>query len=46
MQLQTDGGKDFYNQSFKALLKQKDIEHFSTSDDAKAAVVEQFNCTF
>ena len=43
--LQTDGGKEFYNKHFQALMKQKNIHHFSTSGDTKASVVERFNCT-
>ena len=27
-QLQTDDGKEFYNKTFQALMKQKDIRHF------------------
>lgn len=43
--LQTDDGKEFYNQTFRRLLKQKQIHHFSTSGDTKASVVERFNRT-
>ena len=43
--LQTDDGKEFYNKTFQALMKQKGIQHFSTSGDTKASVVEQFNQT-
>ena len=43
--LQTDDGKEFYNKTFQALMKQRDIVHFSTSGDTKASVVERFNRT-
>ena len=43
--LQTDDGKEFYNKTFKALIKKKNIHHFSTSGDTKASVVERFNRT-
>ena len=43
--LQTDNGKEFYNKHFQALMKRKNIHHFSTSRDTKASVVERFNCT-
>ena len=43
--LQTDNGKEFYNKHFQALMKQKNIHHFSTSRDTKASVVERFNHT-
>ena len=44
--LQTDDGKEFYNSTFAALMKQKDIHHFSTNGDTKASIVERFNRTF
>ena len=44
--LQTDDGKEFYNKTFQALMKRKDIVHFSTSGDTKASVIERFNRTF
>ena len=43
--LQTDDGKEFYNKTFQALMKKKNIHHFSTSGDTKASVVERFNRT-
>ena len=43
--LQTDDGKEFYNNTFQALMKRKDIDHFSTSGDTKASVIERFNRT-
>ena len=44
--LQTDAGKEFYNSTFAALMKQKNIHHFSTNGDVKASIVERFNRTF
>ena len=43
--LQTDAGKEFYNQVFQNLMKQHNIHHFSTHGDAKASIVERFNRT-
>ena len=43
--LQTDDGKEFYNKTFQALMKRKDIHHFSTSGDTKASAVKWFNRT-
>ena len=43
--LQTDDGKEFYNKTFQAMMKRKDIRHFSTSGDTKASVIVRFNCT-
>ena len=45
MKLQTDQGKEFYNQHMKRLLDQYGIHHYSTQGETKAAVAEQFNCT-
>ena len=44
-QLQTDKGKEFYNTYVQALFKKRGIHHFSTSGEAKAALVERFNRT-
>ena len=44
--LQTDDGKEFHNSTFAALMKQKNIHHFSTSGDTKASIEERFNRTF
>ena len=41
--LQTDAGKEFYNQVFQTLMKQQNIRHFSTHGDAKDSIVERFN---
>ena len=43
--LQADDGKEFYNKTFQALMKRKDIVHFSTFGDTKASVVKRFNRT-
>ena len=43
--LQTDKGKEFYNATVQALFRKRGIHHFSTSGDAKAALVERFNRT-
>ena len=43
--LQTDAGKEFYNQVFQTLMKQQNIHHFSTHGNAKASIVERFNRT-
>ena len=45
VQLQTDRGKEFYNQTVQSFLKKNNIHHFSTHGDAKASVVERFNRT-
>ena len=43
--LQTDAGKEFLNKEVQALFKQKNIHHFFSGSDQKAAVVERFNRT-
>lgn len=44
--LQTDKGKEFYNQEVKNLLNQLGVTHFSTeNEDIKASIVERFNKT-
>ena len=43
--LQMDDSKEFYNKYFQALIKGKNIHHFSTSGDTKASIVERFNHT-
>ena len=45
LRLQTDLGKEVYNQTFQNFLKDKGIAHFSTHGDSKAAVVERWNRT-
>ena len=43
--LQTDKGKEFFNQDVGAFLKQQKVKHFASQSDQKAAVVERFNRT-
>ena len=46
LRFQTDDGKEFYNRTFTALMKEKNIHHFSTKGDTKASIVERFIRTF
>ncbi|KAK9693467.1 Integrase core domain [Popillia japonica] len=39
--LQTDAGTEFYNASFKALMKKHNINHYSTYSTKKASIVER-----
>lgn len=41
--LQTDNGKEFYNKDFQKLMKENEINHYSTYSNKKAATVERFN---
>ena len=43
--LQTDLGKEFYNATFKRLVKKHNINHYSTYSNLKASIVERFNRT-
>ena len=44
--LQTDQGKEFVNATFKQLMKENNINFFTTTDDAiKCAIVERSNRT-
>jgi Integrase core domain len=43
--LQSDLGKEFYNSTFKALMKKYNINHFSTHSVLKASICERFNRT-
>uniref|UniRef100_A0A672IF46 Integrase catalytic domain-containing protein n=1 Tax=Salarias fasciatus TaxID=181472 RepID=A0A672IF46_SALFA len=43
--LQTDAGREFFNKSFKILMRKHNIVHFATASDLKACVVERFNRT-
>ena len=43
--LQFDQGKEFYNEKVKSLLKDRNINYYSTDSDKKAAIVERFNRT-
>ena len=40
-----DLGKEFYNAPFRQMLEREGIQHSSTYGDAKASIVERFNCT-
>lgn len=43
--LQTDQGKEFYNKNFTNLMKEYNINHYSTYSKMKASIVERFNRT-
>lgn len=43
--IQTDNGKEFYNQEFKKLMDKWKINHYSTFSTLKASVVERVNRT-
>lgn len=43
--LQTDDGKEFFNKEFNNLMKQNNINHYSTFSSLKASIVERFNRT-
>jgi hypothetical protein len=44
--IQTDQGKEFYNQQVKSLFDRRKIQHYSTADvETKAAMAERFNRT-
>lgn len=43
--LQTDDGKEYFNQWFDALMKKYKINHYSTNSDKKASIIERFNRT-
>lgn len=43
--LQTDMGTEFYNKHFKQLMRQENINHYSTFTSIKAGIVERFNRT-
>lgn len=43
--LQTDDGKEFFNSQFKQLMKNFNINHYSTYSGFKATIVERFNRT-
>lgn len=43
--LQTDDGKEFFNQKFKSLMDKHHINHYSTYSVLKASIVERFNRT-
>lgn len=43
--LQTDLGKEFYNESFKKLMKKYSVNHYSAYSEKKASIVERVNRT-
>src|SRR5437867_276041 len=43
--VQTDKGTEFLNKEFQKLLKENDINFFTTNTETKCAVVERFNRT-
>ena len=43
--LQTDKGKEFFNSGVSKFLRDRNIRHFASNSDQKAAVVERFNRT-
>lgn len=43
--LQTDGDKEFLNQSASSVVKQHGIHHLFTSKEVKATILECFNQT-
>jgi len=43
--LQTDRGKEFYNADVQKILKNHNVNHYSTYSTLKASVVERFNRT-
>ncbi|VEN59611.1 unnamed protein product, partial [Callosobruchus maculatus] len=43
--LQTDAGIEFFNQNFKNLMKQYNINHYNVFSEKKAAIVERVNRT-
>jgi hypothetical protein len=43
--MQTDQGLEFYNSSFKTLMKKYKINHYSTFSSKKASIVERVNRT-
>ncbi|XP_066587590.1 uncharacterized protein [Prorops nasuta] len=43
--LQTDNGKEFYNNEFQLLMKKRGINHYSTYSTLKASIVERWNRT-
>lgn len=45
IKLHVDKGSEFYNTTFKALLKNKNINMYSTKSELKACIVERFNRT-
>ena len=44
-ELWVDRGSEFYNKTFKSLLKEYETEQYSTCSDLKAVFIERFNRT-
>lgn len=40
--IQSDDGREFFNQNFRALMKGFDINHYSTYSVKKASIAERF----
>jgi hypothetical protein len=43
--LQTDWGLEFFNGTFKALMKKYKVKHYATYSDLKSSICERFNRT-
>lgn len=43
--LQTDKGKEYYNNIFSNLMDKYNINHYSTNSEKKAGIIERFNRT-
>lgn len=43
LNIQTDMGKEFYNNEFKKLMKKYSINHYSAYSEKKASIVERVN---
>ena len=43
--LQTDQGTEYFNSTFRALMKKYGINHYHTFSDKKSSIVERFNRT-
>lgn len=43
--LQTDQGTEFFNKSFRALMKKHNVNHYHSYSQHKASIVERFNRT-
>ena len=45
IKLQSDGGREFNNTTFKQYMKKKGIHYFTTKNETKCSIVERFNRT-
>lgn len=43
--LQTDGGREFFNEHFKKMMKKYNINHYQVFSEKKASIVERVNRT-